>query len=118
MSTAAYHGHIDILRHLLAHGAKPNFENRDGNTPLHVAAFAGNLDIVQLLLRKGASTSKRNRNRQTAGDIVSSEWNEATAGFNRAIGEATGREFNLEHIKDIRPRIAKVLKDHAAKAKK
>ena len=118
ISTAAYHGHIDILRHLLAHGADPNFENRDGNTPLHVAAFAGNLDIVQLLLRKGASTSKRNRNQQTAVDIVSSEWNEATAGFYRAIGEATGREFNLEHIKDIRPRIAKVLKEHAANAKK
>lgn len=115
MSTASYHGRIEILRHLLANGARPSFENRDGNTPLHVAAFAGNLEIVQVLLRRGASVIKRNRNKQTAVDVVSSAWNEDTANFYRAIGAATGREFDLGHIQKIRPRIAKLLREYAKK---
>ena len=114
ISTASYHGHIAILRYLLDNGGRANFENRDGNTPLHVAAFAGNLEIVQALLRRGASVTKRNRSRQTATDIVSSEWSEDAASFYRAIGTATGREFDLAHIQKIRPRIAKILRDHAS----
>ena len=116
MSTASYHGHIEILRHLFAQGADANFENRDGNTPLHVAAFAGNLDIVQLLLRKGDSPAKRNHRRQTAVDIVSSEWNEETAGFYRALGEATGKEFDLDYIQEIRPQIATQLRERGRQA--
>ena len=118
MSTASYHGHLEILKHLFNEGARANFENGDGNTPLHVAAFAGNIEIVKFLLRKGASVTKRNKNRQTATDIVSSEWNEAAAGFYRAIGEATGREFDLAQIEKIRPQIAQLLRRHAAKTKK
>ena len=113
MSTAAYHGHIEILRLLLAEGGNPDFENRDGNTPLHVAAFAAEVDSVNLLLARGASTSKRNHLRQTPKDVVSGEWNEGTAGFYRAIGEATGRSFDLERIRETRPRIAKLLHSHA-----
>jgi YVTN family beta-propeller protein len=109
MSTAAYHGRMAMLRQLLADGGNPNFENRDGNTPLHVAAFAGEIEIVKFLLAKGASTAKRNRNRQTAADIVAGEWSEETAGIYRAIGDATGREFDLDHIREIRPKVAKLL---------
>ncbi len=113
MSTAAYHGQVEILRYLLANGGRPNFENEDGNTPLHVAAFAGNMEIVRLLLRSGASVSKRNHRRQTARDIVSSDWNNATADFYQAIGAATGREFDLAHIRKVRPQISKLLAEHA-----
>ena len=109
MSTAAYHGHMGILRMLLADGGNPNYENRDGNTPLHVAAFAGEIEIVKFLLNKGASLTQRNRHRQTAVEIVSGEWNEETAGVYRAIGAATGRDFDLDHIRKVRPQIAQIL---------
>jgi YVTN family beta-propeller protein len=118
VSTAAYHGHLEILKHLFDVGARANFENGDGNTPLHVAAFAGNMDIVKLLLRKGASITKRNKRQQTATDIVSSDWNEVTAGFYRAVGEATHRRFDLAQIEKIRPQIAQLLQRHAARTKK
>jgi YVTN family beta-propeller protein len=118
MSTAAYHGHIEILKHLFEVGARANFENGDGNTPLHVAAFAGEIEIVRLLLRKGASITKRNKNRQTATDIVASDWDEGTAGFYRAVGAATGKIFDLTQIEKVRPQIAQLLRRHAAKAKK
>jgi YVTN family beta-propeller protein len=111
LSTAAYHGRREIIDALFDAGANLSFANRDGNTPLHVAAFAGRVEIVRLFLRNGAPVGRRNGNRQTAEDIVSSEWNEEAARFYTAVGEATGMKFDLDQIEKMRPQISRMLRE-------
>ncbi|MGD9715245.1 MAG: ankyrin repeat domain-containing protein [Thermomicrobiales bacterium] len=53
---AATHGHIDIVRWMLDHGAQVNFEFKGLKrcVPLVCAATNGHLDIVKLLVERGA----------------------------------------------------------------
>lgn len=52
---AAYHGHLDIARYLLKHGALVNQQYQDGFTALYLAAQEGWTDVMDLLLRHGAN---------------------------------------------------------------
>ncbi|MDL5200333.1 ankyrin repeat domain-containing protein [Streptomyces sp. ALI-76-A] len=51
---AAYHGHADAVRGLLARGADPNRINDRGQTPLAGAVFKGETEVVEALLEAGA----------------------------------------------------------------
>jgi len=52
---AAERGHLDVVKLLLEHGADPNVQDDEGETPLHhAAAWRDNVDIVRLLLEHGA----------------------------------------------------------------
>ena len=51
---AAYHGHADTVRALLARGADPDRANDRGQTPLAGAVFKGEADVVSALLDGGA----------------------------------------------------------------
>ena len=51
---AAYHGHVDTLRLILAHGGDPNTANDRGQTPLAGAVFKDYPEIVQVLVDAGA----------------------------------------------------------------
>jgi ankyrin repeat protein len=51
---AAYHGHADTVRLILAHGADPNTANDRGQTPLAGAVFKGYKDVVEALMDAGA----------------------------------------------------------------
>lgn len=51
---AAYHGHADTVRALLAAGADPNRANDKGQTPIAGAVFKGETDVVTALLDGGA----------------------------------------------------------------
>ena len=115
LSTAAFHGQLDVMRLLLEKGAKVNATNEDGNTPLHVAAFMGRTEIVQLLLAKGASVTQRNGRRETAIDTVSGAWSDGLAGFYRRLNQGATHKVDLEQIQKLRPQIAKLLREHAAK---
>lgn len=54
LHTAAKHGHMDVVRLLLKHGADPNAREEGDNTyPLHWAAAARQLEIVRALLDAG-----------------------------------------------------------------
>ena len=57
---AAQHGHVAIVRLLLAAGEDPNRLNPKGNhahsTPMHQAALQGHLDVVRTLVEHGART--------------------------------------------------------------
>jgi ankyrin repeat protein len=51
---AAYHGHPDTVRALLAEGADPNRVNDKGQTPIAGAVFKGETEVVRALLDGGA----------------------------------------------------------------
>ncbi len=116
LSNAALHGRLDIAKYLIQHGAKVEATNNDGNTPLHVAAFLCRADIVKLLLAKGGAADKKNNRGETPIDVVSSSWSQGLADFYAGIGNAVGLELDLERIERERPRIAKMLRDHAGES--
>lgn len=45
---------MEIVRQLIANGAKVNVGDKYGTTPLTWACRKGNLDIVEMLLKAGA----------------------------------------------------------------
>jgi hypothetical protein len=51
---AAEHGHTDLVRFLLDHGADIEDRADEGESPLMLAAFGGHRDTVQVLLDRGA----------------------------------------------------------------
>jgi hypothetical protein len=55
-SLAAYRGHTDVARLLIASGARVNVHTREGITPLNWAQRNGNSEVVQLLITHGAQT--------------------------------------------------------------
>ena len=55
---AAFDGHVDMLKTLLAHGANANLVRGD-STPLLLAAGNGHFDAVQILLDAGANPNFR-----------------------------------------------------------
>ena len=115
LSTAALHGQLDIAGYLIERGAKVDATNNDGNTPLHVAAFFCRTEIIQLLLDNGGSVTQKSDRGETPVDVVSGDWNDGLANLYKGIASAVGIKLNLERIAHERPRIAKLLQDHAAK---
>ncbi|MGA9772939.1 MAG: ankyrin repeat domain-containing protein [Blastocatellia bacterium] len=57
---AAKDGHTDIVRELLAAGAKLNAKDNDGDTPLMYAAIDNRVEIVKDLLTAGAEVNAKN----------------------------------------------------------
>ena len=51
---AAYHGHEEMVRTLLQHGADPNLFRNDKFTALALAAFFGHTGTVRILIEHGA----------------------------------------------------------------
>ena len=58
---AAYHGHVEMVRVLLEHGADPNITRNDNFTALSLAAFFGHAEIVDTLMAHGAKTDVATR---------------------------------------------------------
>ena len=118
LSTAAFHGQLDVMRLLLQKGGKVNATNEDGNTPLHVAAFMGRTEIVQLLLAKGASITQRNGRREMAIDTVSGAWSDGLSDFYKRLNQSATHKVDLEQIQKVRPQLTKLLREHAAKQRR
>lgn len=55
----------EIIKKLLDKGLNINAENKEGNTPLHLAAMEGWEDIALLLIEKGADVNKPNSKETT-----------------------------------------------------
>lgn len=109
LSTAALHGHFEVVRYLLDTGAEPSATNTDGNTPLHVAAFLCREEVAKLLLNKGAPLQVKNNNGETPIDVVSGAWNQELANFYSAVGSGINQKLDLKRIEKTRPEIAKLL---------
>jgi len=60
LHTAAENGHLDIIKILIHHCAKPITHDHDGWTAMHWAARSGHLDIIKFLNDYPDSQHKRN----------------------------------------------------------
>ncbi len=58
LMSAVREQNIKDVQELLNGGTNPNFEDKNGRSPLDGAAFKGNTDIAKLLINKGATASK------------------------------------------------------------
>lgn len=67
---AAYGRNADIVKQLLAAGAKPNVVNQFGSSPMQEAAITGDAEIIKLLLAAGADPDSANADGQTALMVV------------------------------------------------
>ena len=68
---AVHAGHTDVVRALLAAGARTSVrETATEDTPLHVAAGQKDLEIVRLLLQHGAEARSRNLEGQRAVEVA------------------------------------------------
>ena len=57
LSTAAFHGHLQVAKVLFAKGANLNHQDEDKFTPLMLASLGGHLNFVKWLAKKGADVS-------------------------------------------------------------
>ena len=55
------HGHADVVRALVAHGADLNVRTQCGSSALHMAASGGHLDAARLMLGASADVNARRR---------------------------------------------------------
>ena len=56
----AREGSLDLVAHLLDHGADPSLAGREGSSVLHQAVSSGNVALARLLLDRGAALEARN----------------------------------------------------------
>ena len=54
LMTAAFHGHLGVIKILFNKGANINHKDKDNFTPLILASYEGHLKVVKWLLRNGA----------------------------------------------------------------
>ncbi len=70
LHVSVIHGHISVVRKLLAAGAKVNAIDGDGRTALHHAVMKHFTDIVRFLLQRGINPRLRDEDGQTAMDYA------------------------------------------------
>ncbi|KAJ9437836.1 Eye-specific diacylglycerol kinase, partial [Diplonema papillatum] len=51
---ASYYGHSEVVKELIAAGAKVDVQANDGSTALHIARENGRLKVVKELIAAGA----------------------------------------------------------------
>ena len=69
-------------------------------------------ETVKLLLQKGASVTKKNRRGESPVDVVSSKWSQGLGDFYKGIGKAINVKIDLRKLQQLRPQIAKLLKEN------
>ncbi|MCF6248988.1 MAG: ankyrin repeat domain-containing protein [Desulfobacula sp.] len=63
---------MKIIEYLLSIGADPNWRNKEGDTPLHIAAKKGDEQFFKLLIDNGANPRLQNQDKKRAIDLVPS----------------------------------------------
>ena len=62
---ASRHGHLEVSRVLVDHGANVDARQRTHWTPMHLSARNGHLGIVELLLKRSADIQALNNEGET-----------------------------------------------------
>ncbi|VEU19795.1 DEKNAAC100449 [Brettanomyces naardenensis] len=70
LTLAARHGHTDIASLLLAFGAKVNYHDRNGRTPLMYAVGKDHIEMVKLLIENNADSLLKDDDDKTALDYA------------------------------------------------
>jgi hypothetical protein len=112
LSTAALFGRTEAALALIDAGADINCRGNDGATPLHVAAFFCRPEIVSALLEKGADTTVKNKYGSTPLETVTTPFETVEPvyeHFQQVLGPA-GLKLDLGRIREMRPRIAEMLR--------
>eukprot|EP00457_Paulinella_chromatophora_P011121 gb/GEZN01011247.1/.p1 GENE.gb/GEZN01011247.1/~~gb/GEZN01011247.1/.p1 ORF type:complete len:268 (-),score=43.12 gb/GEZN01011247.1/:332-1135(-) len=63
-------GDLDGVKQLLGAGASAKYEDRTGNTLLHLAAMFNRLDLVEALVKAGGDLTRRNPDKETPADLA------------------------------------------------
>jgi ankyrin repeat protein len=92
INQAAHGGHVDVIRLLLAAGAKVDAPEDEGQTALLIAAYRGDMDTVRVLLEAGADKSYR-ASAGVSGDFV---------GTAEEIANKAGHSEVASFIRDFR----------------
>lgn len=60
LQMAASHGHLDIVKYLIAKGADKNYVHpASQNTAFHMAAFSGNVELIKYLAASGVDVNSK-----------------------------------------------------------
>ena len=78
--------------------------------------FSAGGRLWSFLLEKGVSPLKKNNKGETAIDVVSGSWSKGLGDFYSGIGRAVGIKIDLERIQKERPKMAELLRNHAAES--
>lgn len=87
---ASYHGHADLVKLLLQHGADPNRLNDRGQSPLAGAVFKMHEAVIEALLEGGADPEFGNPNALQCIAMFKQE-DKWQARFEAAPGRGRGR---------------------------
>jgi len=122
---AAWHGKMDIVRLLLARGAKVDAATRGYITPLHFAAGGGHLKMVELLITHGADPLAKTPNNTNALHFAASGgtlvvecrygWWDAMVFPDDALGELPYVRMLTAHCGDEHGKIINLLLARGAK---
>lgn len=63
-------GDLEGVNELLKAGASAKYEDRTGNTLLHLAAMFNRLDLVEALVKAGGDLSRKNPDKETPADLA------------------------------------------------
>jgi ankyrin repeat protein len=88
---AAFNGHVDVVAHLLDHGAEIDARADNGFTALIAAARGGHEETVVLLLKRGANPNARDDRGETAMDYALRGENTKIFERLRAAGGLSGK---------------------------
>ncbi len=108
-------GNSEAAKTLIEAGADMTIGDRHGSTPLHLAALFCRTEIVKALLDKGANKYLRNNSGSTALDIVSAPFDEDIGLYDQLGANlgSLGLKLDYGRMKNIRPRIAEMLRPQA-----
>ncbi len=116
LSTAVFHGRMDIARLLVKeYKVSVSYHNRDGNTPLHLAAFLCREDMIEFLLANGASLTKKNQRGEAAVDTVSGQWSSGLRQFYEGVIGGSNLDLNVDLIQKQRPKVAGLLRERSSR---
>ena len=99
---AAYGGHKEIAKLLIAKGADVNTKNKDSTTPLHQASLGGHKEVAELLIGKGADVNAKvvsgTKQGLTPLDAANARNKPETADLLRKHGGKTGEELKAAEL--------------------
>ena len=99
---ASIFGHTKIAHRLLEYNADVKVQNKDNETPLHLALACGHLEIAQMLIERGASVSPQNKDDQTPLHLVFlGNRNQLKRTFNFRLREVARMFKFTDHSTDV-----------------